>query len=118
MSFRKTAMRSRVIEPRTELASTAAAELQGRVHEGTAVAERTTTTDSSPLNRAETPVSPPTRSPNSDQRIHVEFDGQDYQLVVSVAPDQPGHLYVRPLKGGPRRLASAAGLKLLGFVGG
>jgi ParB family transcriptional regulator, chromosome partitioning protein len=58
------------------------------------------------------------RSPNSDQRIHVEFDGQDYQLVVSVAPDLPGHLYVRPLNGGPRRLAPASGLKLLGFVGG
>ncbi|MBX3644289.1 MAG: ParB/RepB/Spo0J family partition protein [Rubrivivax sp.] len=58
------------------------------------------------------------RSPNSDQRIHVEFDGQDYQLVVSVAPDQPGHLYVRPLVGGPRRLAPASALKLLGFVGG
>ena len=60
----------------------------------------------------------PRRSPNSDQRIHVEFDGQDYQLVVSVAPDQPGHLYVRPLVGGPRRLAPASALKLLGFVGG
>jgi ParB family chromosome partitioning protein len=58
------------------------------------------------------------RSPHSDQRIHVEFDGQDYQLVVSVAPDQPGHLYVRPLIGGPRRLAPASALKLLGFVGG
>ena len=58
------------------------------------------------------------RSPNSDQRIHAEFDGQDYQLVVSVAPEQPGHLYVRPLVGGPRRLAPASALKLLGFVGG
>jgi ParB family transcriptional regulator, chromosome partitioning protein len=59
-----------------------------------------------------------TRSPNSKRRIHVEFDGQDYQLVVSVAPDQAGHLYVRPLIGGPRRLAAAAALKLLGFVDG
>ena len=58
------------------------------------------------------------RSSHTDQRIHVEFDGQDYQLVVSVAPDQPGHLYVRPLVGGPRRLAPASALKLLGFVGG
>jgi ParB family transcriptional regulator, chromosome partitioning protein len=61
---------------------------------------------------------PATRSPNSDKRIHVEFDGQDYQLVVSVAPDQEGHVYVRPLIGGPRRLAPAAAVKLLGFVGG
>jgi ParB family transcriptional regulator, chromosome partitioning protein len=59
----------------------------------------------------------PPRGPNTDRRIHVEFDGQDYQLVVSVGPDQPGHFYVRPLNGGPRRLAPAAGLKLLGFVG-
>ena len=58
------------------------------------------------------------RSPNTNHRIHVEFDGQDYQLVVSVAPDQSGHMYVRPLRGGPRRLALASGLKLLGFVGG
>lgn len=55
---------------------------------------------------------------STHRRIHVEFEGQDYQLVVSVAPDQPGHLYVRPLVGGPRRLAPASALKLLGFVGG
>jgi ParB family chromosome partitioning protein len=58
------------------------------------------------------------RVQHSDKRIHVEFDGQDYQLVVSVAPDQPGHVYVRPLGGGPRRLAPASALKLLGFVDG
>ena len=57
------------------------------------------------------------RNSRTDQRIHVEFDGQDYQLVVSVAPDQAGHLYVRPLTGGPRRLAPASAVKLLGFVG-
>lgn len=61
---------------------------------------------------------PPARAQHGDKRIHVEFDGQDYQLVVSVAPDQPGHVYVRPLVGGPRRLAPASALKLLGFVGG
>jgi ParB family transcriptional regulator, chromosome partitioning protein len=49
-------------------------------------------------------------------RLHVEMDGQDYQLVVSVAPAKEGHLYVRPLNGGPRRLAPAAALKLRGFV--
>lgn len=64
------------------------------------------------------PTPAPERSSRTDQRIHVEFDGQDYQLVVSVAPGQPGHMYVRPLVGGPRRLAPAAALKLLGFVGG
>ena len=66
-----------------------------------------------------TPRPAPTvdRTSRTDQRIHVEFDGQDYQLVVSVAPDQAGHLYVRPLTGGPRRLAPASAVKLLGFVG-
>jgi len=63
------------------------------------------------------PVSPdaPIRS---DQRVHVEFEGHDYQLVVSVIPDHAGCMYVRPLTGGPRRLAPVASLKLLGFVGG
>jgi len=50
------------------------------------------------------------------RRVHVEFEGQDYQLVVSVAPKQRGHVYVRPLIGGPRRVAAASQLKLLGFV--
>lgn len=49
-------------------------------------------------------------------RLHVELDGQDYQLVLSVAPSREGYLYVRPLAGGPRKLAPAAALKLRGFV--
>ncbi len=57
------------------------------------------------------------RHQQPNQRLHVEFDGQDFQLVVSVAPAQEGHLYVRPLAGGPRRLAPASALKLRGFVG-
>lgn len=57
------------------------------------------------------------RHRQTNQRLHVEFDGQDFQLVMSVAPAQEGHLYVRPLAGGPRRLAPASALKLRGFVG-
>ncbi len=57
------------------------------------------------------------RHQQTNQRLHVEFDGQDFQLVVSVAPPQEGHLYVRPLAGGPRRLAPASALKLRGFIG-
>lgn len=57
------------------------------------------------------------RQENADPRIHVEFDGQTYQLVVSVAPEQAGHLYVCPLNGGLRRLAPASALRLMGFVG-
>lgn len=60
----------------------------------------------------------PDPAQRSEQRIHVEFEGHDYQLVVSVVPDQAGCMYVRPLTGGPRRVASVASLKLLGFVGG
>lgn len=52
----------------------------------------------------------------TDTRLHVELDGQDYELVVSVAPAKAGHLYVRPLGGGARQLAPAAALKLRGFV--
>jgi ParB family chromosome partitioning protein len=52
----------------------------------------------------------------SNTRLHVEMDGHDYQLVVSVVPLKEGHFYVRPLAGGPRRLAPAASLKLRGFV--
>jgi ParB family transcriptional regulator, chromosome partitioning protein len=63
------------------------------------------------------PVSPDA-SIRSDQRVRVEFEGHDYQLVVSVVPDHAGCMYVRPLTGGPRRLAPVTELKLLGFVGG
>jgi ParB family chromosome partitioning protein len=52
------------------------------------------------------------------RRLHVEMDGQDYQPVVNAAPAREGHLYVRPLAGGPRMSAPAASLKLLGFVAG
>jgi len=54
--------------------------------------------------------------PKTNTRLHVEMDGQDYQLVVSVAPTKAGHLYIKPLKGGPRLLAPASALKLRGFV--
>jgi ParB family transcriptional regulator, chromosome partitioning protein len=54
----------------------------------------------------------------SDQCVRVEFEGQDYQLVVLEAPDHAGCMYVRPMTGGPRRLAPVASLKLLGFVRG
>jgi ParB family transcriptional regulator, chromosome partitioning protein len=96
----------------------AAAESQGQTRDPSAIAGGLDNPSPPLPGAAASPAAPPPRQPHSDQRIHVEFDGQDYQLVVSVAPDQAGHLYVRPLKGGPRRLAPAAGLKLLGFVGG
>jgi ParB family transcriptional regulator, chromosome partitioning protein len=69
-------------------------------------------------NEADRPARPRARGHRQGHRgVHVEMDGQDYQLVMSVAPPQAGHLYVRPLTGGPRRSAPASALKLLGFVG-
>jgi ParB family chromosome partitioning protein len=66
-------------------------------------------------------ASPPARRAARHQqintRLHVEFEGQDFQLVVSVAPAQASYLYIRPLSGGPRQLAPASALKLRGFVG-
>ena len=62
--------------------------------------------------------SPGRRAQGTDLRVHVHFDGQDYQLVVSVAPPTPGHVYVRPLAGGPRRIAPVGSVTLLGFVNG
>lgn len=67
--------------------------------------------------QAPAPETRSVRQENADKRIQVEFEGQAYQLVVSVAPVESGHLYLRPLDGGPRRLAPASALKLLGFVG-
>jgi ParB family chromosome partitioning protein len=83
----------------------------------TQTAPRGLASPADPRGIATRPVSPdaPIRS---DQRVHVEFEGHDYQLVVSVVPDHVGCMYVRPLTGGPRRLAPVAALKLLGFVGG
>jgi ParB family transcriptional regulator, chromosome partitioning protein len=106
------------LEPRATPAFNVGAASPRPVHESATVAVTSNAPNLPPPVGAARTDPPSARSPNSDQRIHVEFDGQEYQLVVSVAPDQPGHLYVRPLKGGPRRLAPAAGLKLLGFVGG
>jgi ParB family transcriptional regulator, chromosome partitioning protein len=106
------------LEPRAMQVVNAGAESRGQAHDGSAMAGGLADPSTPPLDAATSPAPTLPRHPQSDHRIHVEFDGQDYQLVVSVAPDQAGHLYVRPLSGGPHRLAPAAGLKLLGFVGG
>jgi ParB family transcriptional regulator, chromosome partitioning protein len=88
--------------------------------EGAAPAKPSTASDAPPRDRAASPAPSQATalSLNADPRIHVELDGQVCQLVVSVAPEQPSHLFVQPLNGGPRRLAPAASLKLLGFFGG
>ena len=48
--------------------------------------------------------------------VLVEMDGTPHALIVSVAPDLAGHVFVQPHPGGPRRLVPAADLKLLGFA--
>lgn len=53
----------------------------------------------------------------TNRGLHVEFEGQDYQLVVSVSPKESGCFFVKPLNGGPRRVAQASALTLRGFVG-
>lgn len=47
--------------------------------------------------------------------VHVLFEGQAHQLVLSVAPEQAASMYVVPMAGGARRLAPVADLTLLGF---
>jgi ParB family transcriptional regulator, chromosome partitioning protein len=111
--------RDRIAELRAELASDAGPVASGEAPitlGGRHASALHSDADAAPARDFEVSRSP--LAQHSGRRIHVEFDGQDYQLVVSVAPDQPGHLYVRPLVGGPRRLAPASALKLLGFVGG
>lgn len=101
--------RDRLVALRAELSATVAPDPSEATRPGS---------QPQPVQQAGSPVEmDEASSPRSTKRIHVEFDGQDYQLVVSVAPEQSGHVYVRPLVGGPRRLAPAASLKLLGFVG-
>lgn len=97
--------------------ATDAADDDPGVHAATQTPPRDHTSPADPRGVSTRPVSAdaPIRS---DQRVHVEFEGHDYQLVVSVVPDHAGCMYVRPLTGGPRRLAPVASLKLLGFVGG
>jgi ParB family transcriptional regulator, chromosome partitioning protein len=86
--------------------------------EGVATARPANAPVTSRLNLANASTPPThTRGTNLKPCIHVEFDGQACELVVSDAPEQRGHMYVLPLKGGPRLLAPAASLKLFGFVG-
>ena len=99
------------------------AELTGAVAESArpGVSAMTQALESEPASEDSTaPRGQPARKvrpqPKTNTRLHVEMNGQDYQLVVSVAPAKEGHLYVRPLKGGPRLLAPASALRLRGFV--
>jgi ParB family transcriptional regulator, chromosome partitioning protein len=48
--------------------------------------------------------------------IHVEFNGEAFELDVTIAPAADGQMYVKPLAGGQRRQVRAADLRLRGFA--
>lgn len=48
--------------------------------------------------------------------LQVELDCARFELIVNCAPPELGHVFVRPIGGGPRRAVVASRLKLLGFV--
>jgi len=52
----------------------------------------------------EHPATRSTRAKLSDKRVHVEFAGADFELVLTVVPAEPGKMYVRPLAGGACRV--------------
>ncbi|MBE2242525.1 MAG: ParB/RepB/Spo0J family partition protein [Burkholderiaceae bacterium] len=84
------------------------------------LAESRPTAAPSPANKAaplpDTPgASGPGEHGRASRRIHVELDGQDFQLLVSAVPPEPGTMYIVPLAGGPRRSAPADALRLRGF---
>ncbi|MCE9658292.1 MAG: ParB/RepB/Spo0J family partition protein [Burkholderiales bacterium] len=57
-----------------------------------------------------------TRRHSVHTRIHVEFEGQDFELDVNAAPPTGESFYIRPLSGGPRTEVRASSLTLRGFV--
>ena len=104
-------LKRELLQPLLESTDAAPSALMGAIEQGQQ------TEPSEPDAAASSVAGRGMRHQQTNQRLHVEFDGQDFQLVVSVAPAQEGHLYVRPLAGGPRLLAPASALKLRGFVG-
>lgn len=48
--------------------------------------------------------------------LRVEMDHSEFELIVNCAPTEGGHVFVRPIGGGPRRAVVASRLKLVGFV--
>lgn len=58
----------------------------------------------------------PPRGQRATDSLRVELAGVRFELVVNDAPARKGHVFVRPLDGGPRRVVCASNLKLLGFA--
>ncbi len=67
-----------------------------------------------PPQQVDVQVSPPTSV--IDLAVHVEVDGQDGILIVTVAPAEAGYMYVVPSAGGPRRSVPVSSIQLRGFV--
>ena len=116
-SDRESITRDGISVLRAELSGTVTGSARPGVSALLQVFDAASATDPSAASTMPAPDVPPKPHRQSNRSLHVEMDGQDYQLVVSVAPRKEGHLYVRPLTGGPRQLAPASALKLRGFVG-
>jgi ParB family chromosome partitioning protein len=116
-SDRESITRDGISALRAELSGTVTGSARPGVSALLQVFDAASVTDPSAASTMPTPDVPPKPHRQSNRSLHVEMDGQDYQLVVSVAPRKDGYLYVRPLTGGPRLLAPASSLKLRGFVG-
>jgi ParB family chromosome partitioning protein len=110
----ETITRERVAALKAELAPTHESNASGASAAAT-IAPLQSATNGVP--GTEHPRTQTTASSPVDKRIHVEFEGADFQLVLTAVPAEPGHMYVRPLVGGLSRLAAVAELKLRGFVG-
>jgi ParB family transcriptional regulator, chromosome partitioning protein len=116
-SDRESITRDGISALRAELSGTVTGSARPGVSALLQVFDAASATDPSASSTMPAPDVPPKPHRQSNRSLHVEMDGQDYQLVVSVAPRKDGYLYVRPLTGGPRLLAPASSLKLRGFVG-
>jgi ParB family chromosome partitioning protein len=72
---------------------------------------------SSSTQGAQVTKGPDERSRPGKPVLVVEVAGMQGRLVVSAAPDLPGHVFVQPESGGSRRLVRACDVKILGFAG-
>jgi ParB family transcriptional regulator, chromosome partitioning protein len=115
-SDRESITRDGIAAMRAELSGTVTGSARPGVSALLHAVDAASATEASTGSTMPAPDVPPKPHRQSNRSLHVEMDGQDYQLVVSVAPRKVGHLYVRPLTGGPRLLAPASSLKLRGFV--
>ena len=73
---------------------------------------------SSSMQGVELTKGPNERTQPGEPVLVVTVGGVPGRLVVSAAPDLPGHVFVQADSGGVRRLVRACDVQLLGFAGG